>query len=430
MNDHRSIQDIIPPARSRPLRRPPIETEEESVPPAPPPTPPRPLRLQPEKSGLAKFIYIAAGVVIVVGIGIGILSTFFHKAYVTVTPYRFSADVQESLQTTPTGSIVPYQKVSVSDTASKTVPATGTQHVENHASGAITVLNAYSTKAEHFITNTRFQTANGLVYRIHDPITIPGYTMKAGVKAPGSVDVTVYADQAGAQYNIDAGTQFTVPGLKGSKMYAFISATSKTPMSGGFIGEQAVVDPSVRSQTVSDLEASLDRSLREKIQQAVVAGAVVFPSSVSITYAEAPDTVSGQNGVIGISGTAVAPAFNENALAHQFASTTQSTYTGPLLIDNPGDLSVHADPASAIGSGAPITVAISGTARLSAAYDPAQLATDLAGKSKQNVQSILPKYPGIATLDVKIYPFWLSSLPGDASKISVENAAKSSAAAP
>lgn len=387
------------------------------------------MRLQPERSGLAKLIYIAAAVIILIGIGIGVLSTLFHKAYLTVTPYSITAAVQESIQTTPTSTTAPYQKVSVTDTASKTVPASGTQHVENHASGVITILNAYNTSSERFITNTRFATADGLIYRIHDPVVVPGYTMKAGVKVPGSIDVTVYADQAGANYNIDL-TDFTVPGLKGTKMYTLITAHSKTPMAGGFIGEQAVVDPTLRSQTVSTLEANLDRSLRTKIQQAVVAGSVVFPSSVSITYAEGADTVQGNNGVISVSGTAVAPEFDENALAHQFASTTQSTYTGVLLIDNPSDLSVNIDPASAIGSNSPITVAISGTAKLSASFDAHQLAADLAGKNKNDIQSVLPKYPGISTLDVKVYPFWLSGLPSDPSKIEVTIAGAASSTAP
>jgi hypothetical protein len=426
MDEKRSIQDIIPPARSRPLRRPSVDVEEEGPPPTPP-TPPRPMRLKPERSGLAKFVFIAAGVIILAGIGIGILSTLFHKAYLTVTPYTVSASVQESVQTTPTSSALPYQKVEVTDNASKTVAATGSQNVQNHASGVITALNAYSTSPQHFITNTRFETSDGLIFKAHDPITIPGYTMKAGVKVPGSVDLTVYADQAGANYNIAAGTQFTIPGLqKGTKMYSLMSAVSKTPMAGGFIGEQAVIDPTLRAQTVSDLEAGLDRSLRAKMQSAVVAGSIVFPSSVTVTYTEGTDTVDGKNGIVSVSGTAIAPAFDENAFAHLLASTTQSTYTGDMHIDNPSDLSVNSNPTSAIGSNTPITVAISGTAKLSAAFDAHQLALDLAGKNKADIQSVLPKYPGISTLDVKVYPFWLSSLPGDATKISVTTVGESS----
>jgi hypothetical protein len=385
------------------------------------------MRLKPERSGFARFVFIAAAIIILLGVGIGVASTLFHKAYISVTPYRFTADIQESIQATPDSQVTPYQKVEVTDTATKTVAATGSQHVENHASGTITVYNAYSTSQQRLITNTRFATKDGLIYRIHEPIVIPGYTMKAGVKVPGSVDVVAYADQAGDSYNTDL-TDFTVPGLKGTSQYSLITARSKTPMTGGFIGQQAVVDPTLRTQTVSALEADLDRSLRAKIADATVAGTVIFPDTVSVTYTENPDTVSGNNAVISISGKATAPAFDENDLAHQFASTASSSYQGPLSIDNAESLSVHVDPVSAIGTESPLTVAISGNAALSAVFDKTALAGDLAGKNKRDIQEILPKYPSISTVDVKVYPFWLSSLPSDSSKIEITTAEAASTA--
>ncbi len=376
------------------------------------------MRLKPEQSGLAKLVFIAAGIIVLAGIGIGVASTIFNRAYAKVTPYRFNVSVQETLQTIPAGVNLPYQKVSVTDTAAKSVAATGSQHVENHASGTITVYNSYSTTKQRLITNTRFQTKDGLIYRIHAPLVIPGYTTKAGVKVPGSLDALVYADQAGDTYNIGL-TDFTIPGLKGSKQYDLIFARSKTPMSGGFIGQEAIVDPTLRSQTVDSLKAALDRSLRAKIAAATVAGTIVFNDSVFITYTEGVDALQGNSATISVSGQAVAPAFSENLLARQFATTT-GTYGGPLTIENPNDLSVHVDPSSAIGTNAPLILSVSGVAHLVSAFDPAQLTKDLAGKNKNDVQSVLASYPGISSIDVKMYPFWLSTLPKDPAKVKVE----------
>ncbi|MBI3573927.1 hypothetical protein HY090_02655 [Candidatus Kaiserbacteria bacterium] len=416
MANHRSIQDIIPPARSHPIR-PNLQSDVGMVP--PPPTPPQPMRLTPEKGGLAKFIFIGAGILIVLGIGIAILSTVFHRAYVTLTPYSYTANVQETIQTTPNNTAVPYQKVEVTDTATKSVPATGSQHVENHSSGTITVYNAYATTQQRLITNTRFQTKDGLVYRIHTPIVIPGYTMKAGLKVPGSVEAVVYADEAGPKYNIDL-TEFTIPGLKGTKQYDLISARSRTPMSGGFIGEQAVVDPAVRTQTVDALKADLDRSLRAKVSAAKVAGTIIFNDTIVITYMENGDTVDGKNAAISVSGRATTHAFSENALAKNFAASTGVTYDGPLSIQNPADLGAHIDLPSAIGTDTPISIAVSGTARLVATFDQGALAKDLAGRNKKDIQTVFAKYPAISTIDVKVFPFWVSTLPTDPAKISIK----------
>lgn len=376
------------------------------------------MRLRPEKSRMATFLFIAVAVIVAAGVAIGILSTVFHKAYVTVTPNMFEVNVQESVTAAP-GTALPYQEVSVSDTASKTVPATGTQHAENHASGTITVYNSFSTSQQRLITNTRFQTASGLVFRVHAPIVVPGYVMKAGVKVPGTVTTTVYADQAGDTYNIPA-SDFTLPGLKGTKQYQLIFAKSVSPMAGGFIGEQAVVDPTVRSQTVDALKAALDRSLRAKIAAGTPAGSIVFNDTLAVAYADAPDAPQGDNAVVSVSGTASAPAFDENALASQLASTANITYAGPLVIKDPQSLSVSVSQ-SGTGTSTPITAAIAGKALLSAVFDETALVQDLAGKNKHDIAEVLPKYPAISTVDVKVYPFWLSTLPG-AGKIEVTTA--------
>lgn len=366
---------------------------------------------------MATFIFVAVAVIVAAGVAIGILSTVFHKAYVTVTPNTFEVNVQESVTAAP-GTALPYQQISFSDSASKTVPATGTQHAENHASGTITVYNSFSTSPQRLITNTRFQTASGLVFRVHAPIVIPGYTMKAGVKVPGTVTTTVYADQAGDTYNVPA-SDFTLPGLKGTKQYQLIFAKSVSPMAGGFIGEQAVVDPAVRSQTVDALKAGLDRSIRAKIAAGTPAGSIVFNDTLAVAYTDAPDVPQGDNAaVVSVSGTASAPAFDEDALARQLASTANITYAGPLTINDPQSLSVSVSQ-SGTGTSTPITAAIAGKALLSAVFDKTALIQDLAGKDKRDIAEVLPKYPAISTVDVKVYPFWLSTLPG-AGKIEVD----------
>lgn len=376
------------------------------------------MRLRPEGSGFVTFTLIIAGVLVAAGIAVGVMSTVLHRAYATVTPYTFEVNASTTLQSSPDSATLPYQKISVNDTATKTVTATGSQHVENHAFGTITVYNAYSTSPQRLITNTRFETKEGFIFRTHTAITIPGYTMKAGVKVPGSVDVVVYADQAGDSYNIDL-SDFTIPGLQGSPQYSLMTARSKTPMSGGFIGEQAVVDPTLRSQTEDSLKADLDRSLRSKVAAATVAGTIIFPDTVSVTYTDSPDTVQGNNAVITVTGQANAPAFNENALAHALTGTSTSLYSGPLTIGNPQALSAHINDSAAVSGGNPVALTLSGQADLVASFNQSELAKDLAGTEKSQIGNVLPKYPGISNIDVKVYPFWMSSLPSDPSHVSI-----------
>ena len=269
------------------------------------------------------------------------------------------------------------------------------------------------------ITNTRFATKDGKIYRVHTPIVIPGYTTKAGIKVPGTIDVVVYADEAGDTYN-SGPVDFTIPGLKGSKQYDLIFAKSKTPLAGGFIGEQAVVDPTVRASALESLKADLERSLRDKILTAAPSGSLVFNDTVSISYAEGTDTVEGENAKISVSGTAVAPAFPETSFANVLATAGGITAEAPLKVENPTDLSVHLNTPDALGTETPITIAVSGSLGLVSIIDTEQLAKDLAGKNKGSVQTVLPAYPGIADIVVKVYPFWRSQIPANAKDVSIE----------
>ncbi len=421
MEPHRSIQDIVPPTRSR-VARAPLPSSPENHPPVPPVQPPHreeQMSVNPRRpTGFFGFAVVAGVVLVVLAVGIVLISTVFHRAYVTVTPYTFAANVQASFETSPSSETLPYQKTDASDTATKSVPATGSQHVENHASGTVTFYNAYSTTPQRLITNTRISTQSGLVYRAHAPVIIPGYTMKAGLKVPGTIDTVVYADQAGDTYNIGS-SDFTIPGLKGSKQYTLIYAKSIGAMAGGFIGQQAVVDPSVRSQTVDALKATLDRSLRAKIHAGAPAGTLVFDSTITITYTEAPDSMQGNNAVISVSGAAVAPAVSEVAFARAVASQAQVSYQGPMTIDNPDKLNVQVDAPQSLGSDTPIHLTASGTAQLVASFDSSALAKDLVGKDKKNIKDVLSSYPAISNIDVKIYPFWENGIPNQTSKLKI-----------
>ncbi|MES2014440.1 MAG: hypothetical protein V4437_01315 [Patescibacteria group bacterium] len=417
MVQNRSIQDIIPPARSRPIRSATPGTSE--TPPPHQPVSQKPMSVSPRRpSGFFGFAVVAGVVAVLLVVVVIVISTVFYRAYVTVTPYSFNATIQSSFETSPSSESLPYQKITATDTVNKSVPATGSQHVDNHSSGTITIYNAYSATPQRLITNTRFATKDGLVFRVHAPVVVPGYTMKAGIKVPGVVDAVAYADDAGEKYNIPT-SDFNIPGLKGSKQYTLIYAKSKAPMSGGFVGQQAVVDPAVRAQTIETLKADLERSLREKMLASAPPGTLIFADSFSIMYTEAPDTVDGSNAVITVGGSAVAPAVSEVALARTLASNAQISYQGPLSIKNPNDLHVQVDAPEALGSDTPIHLTVSGTAKLVATFDLSQLSKDLAGKDKKDIKSVLPSYPGISNIDVKIYPFWRGGIPSDSKALKI-----------
>lgn len=416
----RSIQDIIPPARSKPIRPAPAPVSQ--TPPPEPPMPPRvdgPVEIPSGRGkGFMPFVVIGLGAVIIVAAVVGLMSTVFHTATAEVTIAEWKSDVGG---TYAAGGDVPlsYQPVVVEEKASRTVPATGTQKAEDRASGTIIVSNAYSTKSQRLITNTRFQTKDGLLFRIHSPITVPGYTTKNGSKVPGTVEALVYADAPGDSYNIGV-TDFTLPGLKNSPQFALITARSKGPMSGGFVGTRAVVEKSVRDQAIADIRAELDRTVHDKVKAATPAGTVVFQDSVAVSYRENPDQADGSNATISVTATAVAPAFTGEAIARELALKANIVSDAPLTLVNPSELTYTAASGGPIESSGPISFTLAGVAHLVASFNPAQLAQDLAGKSKDQVEMVRTGYQSlIGPIVVKVYPFWSGVLPENAERITV-----------
>src|SRR5262249_20984903 len=129
-----------------------------------------------------------------------------------------------------------YQMLTVSQSATTTASATGSQQVQKQASGVITISNAYSSAPQTLVATTRFEAPDGKIYRIHTGVTVPGMT--AG--KPGTVSEPAYADVAGVEYNRSGTTTYTIPGFKSDPRFTKITASSGS-MTGGFTGTQPTV---------------------------------------------------------------------------------------------------------------------------------------------------------------------------------------------
>lgn len=419
MNDRRSIQDIIPPARSKPIRpQAPITT---TLPPTQPPMtqPPRESQYEdraPRGRGLF-FLTVAAAAVIVVIVVVTLMSTVFHSATAQVVLSEWKSDVSGTYSAGPETPLA-YQPVVVSETAGKSVPATGTEKAEDHASGMIVVTNT-STRTQRLITNTRFESPEGLIYRIHAPIVVPAATTKGAVTTAGSIEATVYADEPGERYNIGPAS-FTVPGLKGSQTYTQVTAKSSLPMSGGFVGDKAVVEKTIRDQAVAEIKADLERKLREKVVASTPPNGVVFPDGIEIRYSEEPDRAEQGNATITVRGTALAASFSGDQLARSLASRAGIITETPLVLNMPSDLQ-YSGQSGNVESGSGLTFTLSGSAHLVAQFSAAQLAEDLAGKTEQEAEDVRSKYPSlVGPMEITVIPFWLSALPKNPERIKVD----------
>lgn len=416
----RTINDIIPPSRRRTM-----EGEQNYAPSAPPTpaSPFAPVPPSPAPSALMiprrRFPWGTAIFALAVIILVGIALYAFAGAKIEVTPTENAVTLTGSFTATPQSGSLPFETITLEKIASTSVPAESTAAVQQSAQGTITIYNTQPV-AQQLITNTRFAAPNGLIFRIHQGITVPA----GSVASPGQLTATVYADQPGAQYNIDA-TTFTVPGLQGSPQYAQVSAKSAAAMVGGFSGQRGTVSSATDDTAHTKLQSALAASIQTAIQTQVPSGYVLVPGATMTTYQTQPDGAAPDGSVvISEAANATAVVFPNTALASAISAQAISGYGGqPVSLNDVNGLTLAAavsTSTSAASIGAkPFNFTLSGATTVIWAVDPAKIAGAVSGKTRDAARTTIGTFPEVRKAYLVLRPFWASTFPTDPSKIKV-----------
>jgi hypothetical protein len=402
----RKLDDIIPPSRRReiePMSQPAADSRDS-------------LQSQSHRPP-HKFPYTTLlAVVAVIALSLAALF-YFSSAKIEVTPNTVSAEVQSSFTATADSGALPFQVVTAQKIASQSVKGSGTKTVTAIASGTITIYNAQA-QSQRLITNTRFATSAGLVFRIHSSVVIPGGTQAK----PGSITAKVYADKAGSAYNVGP-TSFTIPGFAGTLQEKLVYARSTSAMTGGASGTIPVVDPALEMQTRNALISALAPDLATSIQSQIPDGYVMLEGSATTTYQELTSAASATTGQVDVKeqGTITAVVFPNAALAKAVAaSVTGLGYQGePLTLTPASKLKLFPEtvlPDSAANS---FTFRLSGTASLMYTVDPTRIAAAVSGKTRSAAEVALTNYPEVKRAVIILRPFWRQTFPQDPASISV-----------
>lgn len=402
--------------RTTPPRVADLNEEYSSVPPQVPPKRELPRRYRSHH----RRVWLVTGATLAV-LAFALLS-FFDNATLAYTPKTAALTFENEIYSaakTGEGELL-YSIVKLSGDKGKAVTVSGEQEVSRKASGVIIVYNNASAEPQRLIENTRFESPSGKIYRIQQAIAIPG---KKG-DTPGTIEVTVYADQPGDSYNSEP-ADFTVPGLKGTPRYTTIYARSKGPLTGGFVGREKVVSEADLIKARSELRAALSEELMVRAQAEVPPDFILFPSLSSIAFEDLPQSSSGESGTanVNLRGHLYGIMFKRADLSEELAKNktafTANENVEIVSFDNL-KFSFNGNPPTELLPLNKISFKVSGTGTLAWRTDEVSLKSDLMGRRKKEVSSILKNYPTIVSADVSLRPFWKTSFPSEAGKISVK----------
>jgi hypothetical protein len=380
------------------------------------------------------WLIVALGIGAIIVLSSFILSLVFAGATVTVYPKQETVAVSAEFAATQGSGALPFERMQLERTTESTLVALEEEEVEERARGTITIFNEYSETPQRLIKNTRFESPQGFIYRIRSSVEVPG---KETDGTPGEIDVEVFAEEPGEDYNSEA-TEFTIPGFEGLPQEGNVYARSVTPLSGGFAGLKRTVDEAERATAISVMETKLkDELLAEAFSESTSVNAyTLFRDAVFFSFETQPDQLASDDKVIvSVKGTLHGILLEEDVLAREIARATIAGYDGTAIrIDNPEDINVAIRTVETTeeereANTSPLTasevqVSVSGKARLVWEFNSEQLAVDLAGKEKEAMyatgdQGVLSGYPGIDRAEASVRPFWKGTFPEESKDIAV-----------
>lgn len=385
----------------------------------------RPLieELEMEKTKKSRFLFkfiISFLILILLGAFGFVALNRISTAAINISPYKETLAIDSRLRahtnTAVTG--LSFEIMQLSAEESGLITATGISSGGQKSSGKITVYNNYGSAPQRLIANTRFQTNDGKVYRIKGAISVPGM---------GMTEATVYADQAGEEYNIGP-SDFTLPGLKGGARFEKVFAKSKTAMSGGSSGNARVV----KKEDIDSVRASINEKIKNRLMEMFSKqkpeGYVLFDKAVKIEYADNPDNPkagdsSGRSMTFKIKGSATGYLFKKEALSKSLADDNAGSFTvrapknEPITVNNIESLDFNL--ISADAQNKEITIRLKGNADFAWVTDTAKLLEEMMNYKGKDFTSVFQNYPAIEKATVVQSPKWWKNFPSDKSKIKI-----------
>jgi hypothetical protein len=319
---------------------------------------------------------------------------------------------------------IPGEILEVTKSVSNTFESSSTKLKTAKASGTITIYNSYSNDSQTLITNTRFVSGDGKLFRSQQKIEVPGYSYQSGKLTPGSVDITVVADQPGEEYNIEA-TTFSLPGLSGGASYTSIYAKSFSPMSGGVSQEVPQITEEDIQRAEENLAAQALAESKIALEEILRASGDYIVLSEAISQEITSFTANGEVGQEIASFSAQADSLGKAMVfkkqdVREFAKNyiLSIISSGKVLHENSLQVEYIVEEVSIDENKIELTLQI--TADTYQEIDQVNLKETVKDKNPEAISRILKDYSQIQKAQVNLWPFWAKRSPNSSERIDIE----------
>ena len=306
--------------------------------------------------------------------------------------------------------------------ASVEFEATGTREEGEKATGVVTLSNCSSRGSIDVDVGTAisYGDRNFLTTR---SVEVPGGSSSSpfgGCDRPGTVNVSVEAQNIGDEYNLSSDTSFDVAGNRG------VRATNSNAFTGGSKRQVKIVTQEDVQRAAERLAAENEDEQRAKLEAKFDDDVRVISGSFEVNRADA----------------AVSPDVNQEAADGKARITSKVTYrlTGVKASelkqflekaienklsqeDNQRVYEAGADDAEfsdfAPGDGTS-TVTVNATGQVGPQISDSDVKNRTKGKRFGDIQSDLTSIQGVDSVEVDFWPFWVSTVPDNDNRITIQ----------
>jgi len=375
------------------------------------------------RSGGGRGIWYVAALAIV--ILVFALTFVFAGATVYVTPREGSVEISGPiLAEKESRDGLSYETISLSSQASATAGASEKKYVERKAVGTVRLYNNNGTAPQKLLIDTRLESPDGYIYKTKTPVTVPGQKTEGGKTVPGSVDVAIYADEAGDVYNLkDKDIELKIVGFRGGPKYEKIYGKTTTPVEGGFKGDTYDLGEDELAKITEELETTLRADLIAKARAELPDDFIMYDAAATIRF-ENPEIAGGTEGgqsdksEVRVAGTIEAYIFKQEDLTRALVDKViaKSEENG-VSIPNIRELAITLEAAE----GSEVRMSIDD--RVQVVWDISDEAVKeaLVGVRRRDFESKMLEFKNIERAELALKPFWRTTLPDKPGAIKIVN---------
>ena len=305
--------------------------------------------------------------------------------------------------------------------------ATGSKEVGEKAKGSITVRNCDYSSGFSLPAGTQF-TSGGITFVSTAAASVPGYSAPSstlcslGGSSSGKATIEVIAAAIGDSYNLSART-YTIGSIPaGSKVDA-----AGTDMAGGSKRQIKTVTNDDVQKAVDQLAQANSDDIKAQLRKQFDDTFFVLDQAFKIDRG-APQVVPAidQEVTAGIKPKlTVSVTYSQTAIAKADVSRYLDDYFKKQL-EGVSDQRVYengvkkAEFTNIAPSPTGFTANLVATAKIGPKIDDQAIRESAKGKRYGEIQSSLESIQGIDNVDVKFWPFWVTSAPNDTNRIKIE----------